>query len=418
MLHQFTFENFKSFKNEVTLDLIASPISEHKSDVAIDSYNENILKVISIFGANASGKSNVIKAFHFMKHFVLYSFSNENMNGSQNLAVDKFRFENKEHPSSFEVLFSVDKNIFQYGFSLSNEEVIEEYLYIRDKNTKKEKFKTLFYLENGNIIELDNQLKEAKNLAKLMDTKTLFITVASKLKIPIAKIIYEWFKECLIMNYGQDFRERRMLIARKNSPIIDIIKNNERKEELKQFVKAIDLGIEDFGLIEQSVINEESSIEDKQYQVLTYHKNIDDGKHIPVPLSSESSGTKKMISLFISISEAIKNGSTIFIDELDAKLHPLLLRYNIILFHDEKSNPQNAQLIFTTHDVFTLDKDNFRRDEIWFADKNENGISDLYSLDSYILEDENGNTKKVRKDASYGRDYILGKYKSIPNLKR
>ncbi|MFL2106082.1 AAA family ATPase [Desemzia sp. FAM 23991] len=419
MLQQFTFENFKSFKDEVTLDLIASPISEHKSDIAVDVYDEKVLKVISIFGANASGKSNIIKAFNYMKRFVLLSFSQDNFLENNLFKVDKFRFENENRPSSFEVLFSLNQDVYQYGFSMNHEKILEEYLYIRKSTTRKEQFNTLFYLQNGEIQELDENIGEATELVKLMDQRTLFLSLASKLKIPVIRTVFDWFKNSVVINYGDEsYRERVLFVGRQSSPLVSIIKDKERKTELTRFVKAIDLGIENFGLIENPMLNELDSAKDIQYQVVTYHKNIDDGKLVPVPLSSESSGTRKMISLFIQINEAIKKGDTVFVDELDAKLHPLLLRYIIILFHDINKNPNNAQLIFTTHDVFTLDKDNFRRDEIWFVDKDKNGVSDLYSLDSYVFEDEEGATKKIRKDASYGRDYILGKYKSIPKLKR
>lgn len=121
-----------------------------------------------------------------------------------------------------------------------------------------------------------------------------------------------------------------------------------------------------------------------------------------------------MLMLYVDLKQILDTGGTIFIDELDAKLHPLLIRYIIIMFHDDKLNPNHAQLIFSTQEVFTLDKDNLRRDEIWFTDKDKNGVSELYSLDSYVDDDN----KKIRNDASYGKDYILGRYKSIPSLKR
>ncbi len=132
------------------------------------------------------------------------------------------------------------------------------------------------------------------------------------------------------------------------------------------------------------------------------------------PLESESSGTLKMLTLYVDLKSILDSGGTIFVDELDAKLHPLLIRYIIIMFHDEKMNPNHAQLIFSTQEIFTLDKDNFRRDEIWFADKNDEGVSELYSLADYVDDED----KKVRNDASYGKDYILGRYKSIPTLRR
>lgn len=416
MLHQFTFSNFKSFKEETTLDLIASSITEHSQDVANDCYDERVLKVAAIYGANASGKSNVLKAFGFMRDYILLSFFNSKdiEVESSNLQLDSFRFDNSNNPSSFEALFSISEDIYQYGFIFNNNQVQEEFLYIRDKKSKAEKFNILFYREGNKLSDVANDLKQISKLsANILNPNILFLSFAANLDIPIARKIYNWFISTRVMDYGQDSSERRMF-SPKYSPIVKLLKDEKQKEALTKFVKAIDLGIEGFDLIENELLSPTGS--EKSYQIITHHKNIDDNSLVSVPLSNESSGTKKMISLFIPISEALQEGKLLFIDELDAKLHPLLIRYLLILFHTKENNPKNAQLVFATHDVFTLDKSNFRRDEIWFVDKDENGVSELYSLDSYLIEDKNGDQKKVRKDASYGKDYILGKYKSVPKL--
>ena len=148
--------------------------------------------------------------------------------------------------------------------------------------------------------------------------------------------------------------------------------------------------------------------------IVTYHKNPKTIQLVTASLYSEYSGTKKMIMLYVELKRIMAVGGVIFIDEMDAKLHPLLIRYILIMFHDTKINVNHAQLVFSTQEVFTLDKDNLRRDEIWFVDKNQYGESQLYSLVDYV-DDHN---KKVRNDASYGKDYILGRYKSIPHLQR
>lgn len=417
MIHQFTFSNYKSFKNETIFDLIASPITEHSQDVAMDCFDEKVLKVAAIYGANASGKSNVIKAFNFMRDNVLLSFfhSHELKTGGElsNLKLDAFKFDNSKNPSSFEILFSINGDVYNYGFSLFEEIIEEEFLFIRDKNVKKEKFITLFYRTKNKLEDVSEELKEVSNLTKVLGNRTLFLSFAANLEISLVKTVYDWFISTRVMDYGIDNSER-MILNSKNSPLVKLLQDQSQKQELEKFVKAIDLGVEGFTLIENEILSPSGA--EKKYQIVTYHLNIDDGSLVPVPLSNESSGTKKMISLFIPISRALQEGSTLFIDELDAKLHPLLIRYLIILFHTKENNPNNAQLIFSTHDVFSLDKSNFRRDEIWFVDKNSQGISDLYSLESYLIDDS-GTSKKVRKDASYGKDYILGKYKSIPKLK-
>lgn len=418
MLLQFTFNNYKSFKDETTLDMMATSIKDHESDVATDAYGERVLKVAAIFGANASGKSNIFKAFRFMNHFVRRSFIEEN-EVSLGLEVEPFKFISQTEPSSFEVVFNSNENTFQYGFTMDNEKVYEEYLYIRDIKFKKEKYITLFYRDQSGITELSKEFDHMENLLELLDKRTLFLTLTSKLKIGVAKQVFEWFRDTNIIDYGNDFNDRLLFSGRgnNNSQLIQILKDDNRKKALEVFIKAIDVGIEKFELKEQESFMNSSELPPinlkSAYQILTLHKNIDNNEYSFNSILNESSGTQKMIALYVSVSKTLQQGSVLFVDELDAKLHPLLLRYLINMFHDPEINPNKAQLIFTTHDVFTLDKDNFRRDEIWFVDKDDRGISELYSLAEYKLE----NGKKPRNDASYGKDYILGKYNAIPDLK-
>ena len=407
MLHQFTFKNFKSFKDEMTLDLLATSIKEHPEDVVTDSFNEKVLKVAAIYGANASGKSNVIDAFNIMKHLVLYSFQNEL--SSNRFQPEPFWFEDKAIPTEFSVIFSVKQDIFQYGFSIDREGMIlEEYLYQRDSSRVMEHYLTIFdrtknSLEGTILDEID-----VKNLLSLVESNTLILSVLSKLKLPIIQTVFEWFKNTPVVDHGNPNREfteiRRMKSGRWNHPLIKLIENPKEKKQLENFIRAIDIGIAELGVIEES----------DGKSVVAYHQNPFTKELLQTPIESESSGTIKMLMLYVNIKQVLDNGGTIFIDELDAKLHPLLIRYILIMFHDQRINPNHAQLIFSTQEVFTLDKDNLRRDEIWFTDKSEQGVSELYSLVSYVDEKD----KKIRNDASYGKDYILGRYRSIPSLKR
>jgi AAA15 family ATPase/GTPase len=407
MLHQFTFKNFKSFKDEMTLDLLATSIKEHPEDVVTDSFNEKVLKVAAIYGANASGKSNVIDAFNIMKHLVLYSFQNEL--SSNRFQPEPFWFEDKAVPTEFSVIFSAKQDIFQYGFSIGQEGMIlEEYLYQRDSSRVMEHYLTIFdrtknSLEGTILDEID-----VKNLLSLVESNTLILSVLSKLKLPTIQTVFEWFKNTPVVDYGNPNREfteiRRMKSGRWNHPLIKLIENPKEKKQLENFIRAIDIGIAELGVIEES----------DGKSVVAYHQNPFTKELLQTPIESESSGTIKMLMLYVNIKQVLDNGGTIFIDELDTKLHPLLIRYIIIMFHDQRINPNHAQLIFSTQEVFTLDKDNLRRDEIWFTDKSEQGVSELYSLVSYVDEKD----KKIRNDASYGKDYILGRYRSIPSLKR
>lgn len=419
MLHQFTFKNFKSFKEETTLDLLAASIKEHETDVVTDVMDEKVLKIAAIYGANASGKSNVIEAFNCMKYLVLNSFRDSDRM-SQRFPEPNW-FEDKNIPTDFSVLFSMNQNIYQYGFSFLNGKIIEEYLYQRDAKQKKENYYELLLRDEGGFSGALVQQIGKNNILELVDENTLFISVLSKLKVQSVNEVSQWFRQSIVSDYGNPNREHfhyRMMQSRVgiiNNPLLQIIENETDKKLLEQFLQAIDVGISGIDVITTNFSDElfeEGTREEKK--IVTYHKNPRTGKLVAAPLDSESSGTKKMLLLYVEIKRIMSSGGTIFIDEMDAKLHPLLIRYILIMFHDKKLNPNNAQLIFSTQEVFTLDKENLRRDEIWFVDKNDSGESQLYSLISYIDE----NSKKARNDASYGKDYILGRYKSIPRLKR
>lgn len=407
MLHQFTFKNFKSFKEEMTLDLLATSVKEHQEDIVIDAFNEEVLKIAAIYGANASGKSNVIEAFNAMKHMVLYSFRTDLMN--MRVRPESYWFEDKSVPTEFSVLFSIEEDIFQYGFSVDQDgNILEEYLYQRDKDRIMEHYIKIFDRGPEGISgEILNKIDDS-NLLSLVEENTLVISVIAKLKLPIVPLVYDWFKKILVVDYGNPNREfteiRRMRGGARINPLIRFIEDSEEKKQLENFIRTIDIGIAELGIVED--------IDEKR--VVAYHRNPLTKELLQTSIESESSGTIKMLMLYVSLKQVLDSGGTIFVDELDAKLHPLLIRYIIIMFHDRKINTKNAQLIFSTQEVFTLDKENFRRDEIWFTDKNEQGISELYSLVSYV-DDQN---KKVRNDASYGKDYILGRYRSIPSLKR
>lgn len=423
MLHQFTFKNYKSFKEETTLNLLASSIKEHPDDVVIDVQNEQVLKVAAIYGANASGKSTVIEALSVMRYLVLFSFRN---NPFFKMKPEPYWFEDKSTPSEFSVLFSINENIYQYGFSILEETIVEEFLYKRDTSKKKESYIQLLERTTSKISgDILKSIKE-DTILELIENDTLLVSVLSKLKIESIQEIFQWFRNLRVVDYGDPRREMygisRLSVSASEkkataSPLVRLLEDEDEKKQIENFIQAIDVGITKLGIIEDQ-INDDETFDNEEpkitKRVVSYHENPYTKKLLATPISCESSGTQKMLMLYVDLKRVLNVGGTLFIDELDAKLHPLLIRYIIIMFHDEKLNSKHAQLIFSTQEIFTLDKENLRRDEIWFTDKDKTGISELYSLDSYVDDDN----KKVRNDASYGKDYILGRYKSIPSLKR
>lgn len=235
----------------------------------------------------------------------------------------------------------------------------------------------------------------------------MFLSFAAKTKIWEIKQVFFWFILTDIFNYGNAFLETYMYSDIPG----DKFKDENYKKTCEDFLSAVDIGINGIRVEE---VKETTNVEGKTlYKVFSKHKLNDKDEFVEIPFTEESSGTQKLFYLFDSFMNALKHGNTLFIDELDAKLHPLLLRYIINMFHDKEINKNDAQLIYTTHDIYTLTKDTFRRDEIWFVDKDNNGVSKLYSLAEYKLDDE----KKVRNDASYNKEYLLGRYGAVPLLK-
>lgn len=395
MLIQFNFKNFKSFKDDSSLDMTATSITEHPYNL-ISSGDEKYIKVAAIYGANASGKSSIIEAFKFMQEWILFSF-NRAM-ATQDIPIKRFAFDIDalKEPAEFEVFFKHKNNEYQYGFSLDNKKICEEWLYLK-KDSSKNTYITLFQRSGGEIKCNSKLLKSVENFIPMVEDKTLFLSIISNAKIPYIKDIFEWFL-APVLDYG-DINFESNLIKR----ISPFIENEKYQKELVAFFRSIDLPIE--GIIVEKPKNENDKTK-------IYLKYLMKGKenYCNILLSEESSGTQKMFSLFNYLRGSINKGMPLFIDQLDAKLHPLLLRYILTMFHDENINKNGAQLIYVTHDNYTLTKDIFRRDQIWFVEKDTDLVSHLYSLAKYKADDD----KKIRKDASYNKDYLLGKYGSVP----
>lgn len=395
MLIQFNFKNFKSFRYDTSLDMTATSITEHPYNL-INSGDEKYIKTAAIYGANASGKSSVLEAFKFMQHWILFSFKDSAAN--KNIPIKRFAFDIQmlQEPAEFEVFFKYKNREYQYGFSLNNEKICEEWLYLKENN--KNKYITLFE-RSGAIINCNsNLLKGAENFVSIVENKTLFLSIISNAKLPYVKDILEWFVAPVI-NYGAVESENNL----KENALV-LIESRQYENELIKFLNAIDINIE--GIIVEKTENNE-------LKIYTEHLMKDKKSYYKMPLSEESSGTQKMFILFYYLHVGLQMGIPLFIDELDAKLHPLLLRYILTMFHDENINRNGAQLIYVTHDNYTLTKDIFRRDQIWFVEKDSDAVSHLYSLAEYKSDDD----KKVRKDASYNKDYLLGKYGSVPILR-
>lgn len=411
MLLQFNFKNFKSFKNSATLDLTATKISEHDEHI-IEFGNEKILPVAGIFGANAGGKSNVYEAFKYMSMYVIRSirFGGDAKRDEKNDFVPPtpFLFETKSRTenSEFEVYFSVGEQgkLYNYGFSVNADGVHEEWLNCKAKTARGD-YKTIFY-RSGNELDLSGLPRESQNNIKNgLEKETLIVSLGAKIRVKVLKTIYNWFFDNEIINFGNSIEN---LWVSYNTPDGFADSESVRKNVIKYF-SSFDSSIVDF-IVEKS--NNDENPNKKTLDIKTAHKMIDSEETYAIPFSNESSGTLKMFALYPFLNAVISVGGVLFVDELNSRLHPLLVRMIVTAFFNKEINKKNAQLIFTSHDAWQLNNNSLRRDEIWFAEKDNKGISTLYSLADLV--DENG--EKIRKDENVEKNYLLGKYGAIPKL--
>ena len=401
MLIRFSFKNFKSFKNENCLDMEATSLKEHEYNVA-KTENGEYLKVSAIYGANASGKTNVLQAFDYMKKRILVSDDSKKNSPIDEENIYSFMINNDPIALEVEILAKNNK-IYKYGFEVLKDKIISEWLFEKRVN----KFYAIFERENNNVSMKPNKISELVNI----DERTLFLNIYSKIDRNNEDFsnVYDWFVNSTYLDLGNPNFERFI----NNRVSLKILSDVNYKKELLKFIKTFDSGIEGIKTTPDSIEAVKSNNGIIDIEVI--HKG-ENGELKALPFYLESNGTRKMFHLFDFFMDALKNGMVLFVDELDAKLHPLLTRYIINLFHNSDTNKGNGQLIYSTHDTVNLNKETFRRDEIWFAEKDKDGISEIYALSDYILEDDKNAGKKVRNDATYNKDYLTGRYGAIPVL--
>lgn len=412
MLIQFRFENFKSFRDDTILDLSATKITEH-SDRVISAGYEKLLPTAAIFGANASGKSNVIEAFRYMMTYVIESFSyggdpDDKKTKSKKLKYTPFLFDStsRDAESSFEVYFMDTEEhgykSYNYGFTLNQEGVIEEWLNSKAKTARE--YKQVFY-RNGDELDLSGLPAKSQELIRIsLNKEALIVSLGAKLKVTKLKSIRDWFYNTNFANFGNPYENIFL-----SSLIPDgFAENKSVQDKVIAYFSSFDPSIIGFHV---EVMRDEDENR-RQVKIDAIHHMVDGGT-ASIPLEEESDGTLKMFALYPALQDTLENGGVLFVDELNARLHPLLVRSFLITFLNPEINSKHAQLVFTTHDSWQLSNNLLRRDEIWFTEKDGNGVSVLYSLADFV--DEDG--LKIRKDESYEKNYLLGKYGAIPTLK-
>jgi uncharacterized protein len=386
MLIEFTVGNYLSFKDKKTLSLEATAIKENPENV-IEVGKYKLLRSAVIYGANSSGKSNLIRALGKMRSIVISSAQN---NSTSEIDIIPFLLstETENQPSYFEIIFLIDGIRYRYGFEADNKIIHSEWLFERKVKVEK----PLFF-RNKDSIEVTNNFEEGKGVEAKTRDNALFLSIVDQFNGATSKKIMEWFSGQKNFSGLQHETEKGLTLM--------FLESENLTVWIKDFLSPLSLGFQDFVV--------------KDNKIVTIHNKHDiDGNVIGEYefdlIKQESSGTNKLYDMAGSLIYGLKLGKLTVIDELDAKLHPLLTMAIVKLFNSPVHNPDNAQLIFATHDTNLLNYGCFRRDQIYFTEKNNFEATDLYSLVEYIEPDGT----KVRNDRSFEKDYIAGRYGAIP----
>lgn len=422
MLLQFKVGNYLSFKDVVVFSMVASSSKkEHEENVFEVNNKLRLLKSAVIYGANASGKSNLLKAMKFARLFIISSSKETQIEQPIDVVNFKLSTETENKPSFFEFVFIVEGMVYRYGFEADKKEITHEWLYYIPKNREVR----LFDREKAISDDIENtsygfiigsDFKEGKELTEKTRPNALFLSVVAQFNGAISTKILNWFWALRII-LGLNDRFQTNFTSMK----LEEGEDESFKNKLLNFLKCADVGIENLSIDRKELDMKPSEpiLAKGQFfwkatssKIKTTHKKFDkEGNFISqenFDFDVESEGTKKLFAISGPIFDALERRRILIIDEFDSRLHPLLTQFVIKLFNSNVNNPNNAQLIFASHDTSYLNKEFFRRDQVWFTEKDKYGATDLYSLAEY---------KKVRKDASFSKDYFLGKYGAIPNIK-
>ncbi|HLO85125.1 MAG TPA: ATP-binding protein [Nostocaceae cyanobacterium] len=433
MLVEFSVENYRSFQEKQTFSMVASDdetMLEHNTFPMSNTNDLRLLKSAAIYGPNASGKSNLIKAMQTLRRLVTNSASR--MQTGDKLPIEPFRLnsESAQKPTTFEVIFIHEGTRYEYGVSFNQERIYEEWL-IAYPNEVKENWFSRQYIPNDPRFESEAGYKwsfpklkgEKKRIQKLVRPNSLFLSHAAQNNHPQITPIFEYFFDKInIINSSQTrFGEFGFSI--------NMCEDNIKfREQVVNLLNQADIGISDIRFESRPLTKttrnllkywlsqefEHQEIEDSieideitRVSIITIHKMNDSNSAVEFDMDDESNGTSRLFSIAGYWLYVLQNGEVLIVDELESSLHPELSKALVKMFNDPEVNKNNAQLIFATHDTTLLDEEILRPDQIWLTDK-DNSMTKLYSLLDF----------RVREDESLQKGYLSGRYGAIPYIKR
>lgn len=410
MLLMFKVKNYTSFKNEAILDMRATAYVQHPTHVIHVNDKLGLLKTTALYGANASGKSNLISAMFFFEQYIFSQFINKKEN--EEFESDETGLKMKLEPfglsdhinnaSEFDIIFLHNEKQIQYGFECTSKEVLNEWLFIDDKKV---------FERTGTELSFGNKYQRLLGAYKKLPAERLYIAVLEYFLDEEAKSEvlddfisffskeYNVFSEILFESAVKGLAGMVGLSKK-------LVNNKVYRKKVERYLRLIDVGIKRLDVQTEVILDERTGEKKKKKVVRTVHDIYDEaGNRVGeklFDLRQESTGTLRFLTYIQNIIEMVSNGGVFIVDEMSARLHPLLTKLIVDIFCSDQN--KKAQLIFTTHDISLLNNHQFRRDEVVFVDKNERGESSLYALSDL----------KVREDATFHKEYLQGKYGAIP----
>jgi AAA15 family ATPase/GTPase len=415
MLVEFRIKNFRSLRDEQVFSLVASTdktlLDTHALDTGMKAA-PHLLKSAVVYGANASGKSNLIKALQFMRGVVLESAALQPGQTFDRLHPFRLDATSGSLPTEFEVTFMVDGVRYQYGFAMNTQRIVSEQLLVFKAFKPQRWFERRFDAESGkDVYEFGSGLKGAKNLWEgATRPNALFLSTAVQLNSESLRPVFDWFAN-------------RLVIINEQSPLsahvsLQMLKQEAQRKAICEFLSAADISIADIEVatkqamvhsvrIDMTTGKREEEVGEQAVDEVKFHHVTEHGKAV-FDLMDESSGTRNLLFLTGPILDILHKDLTLVVDELDTSLHTLLVQALVRLFHRPEVNTGGAQLVFTTHDTSLLDAYGlFRRDQVWFFEKRPDQSSSLYPLLDF----------SPRKNEALERGYLQGRYGALPFLR-
>ena len=410
MLLMFKVKNYTSFKNEAILDMRATAYVQHPTHVMQVNDKLGLLKTTALYGANASGKSNLISAMFFFEQYIFSQFINKNENQDfesnkigVKMKLEPFSLSNETNDASeFDIIFLHNNKQIQYGFECTSKEVLTEWLYINDKKV---------FERTGIELSFGSKYQKMLGAYKKLPAERLYIAVLEYfLDEEGKKVILDDFISFFNKEYNVFteilFESTVKGLAGMVGLSKKLVSNKGYRNKVEHYLRLVDVAINPFQVQTETIFDERTGKKKKEKVIRTVHDIYDETGNVVgeklFDLHQESTGTLRFLAYIQNAIEMISKGGVFIVDEMSARLHPLLTKLIVDIFCSSQNT--KAQLIFTTHDISLLNNNQFRRDEVVFIDKNERGESSLYALSDL----------KVREDATFNKDYLQGKYGAIP----